>query len=307
MQKKTEIIGWSSLLFWITLGIILFFLLPYFKNMFYNPDNAKSWLERLKQEELIVQDTTQIPVDTTRHPIQNIYITWAWDDYEGSHHEIAFYVNRADSVKAADFRQTYPEYDNSDVDTYISRVYYEFIRVSQGPLDSMYHAMKNDIQSKGLAGQQVLDYVVTAIQFPIYTTINSGIECPCDPGEQYSVDDCAPLADGTGCCNLVTPMAVYTPTEFIVKKTGDCDTKSLIAYALLRKMGYMSALIVGDTKDGGHAMLALTGVTPVIPSQTLRHNGRLYFPWEVTAYAPACRLGNMNMWSVWKDWRVVCD
>jgi hypothetical protein len=300
MQKKTEIIGWSSLLFWITLGIILFFLLPYFKNMFYNPDNAKSWLERLKQEELIVQDTTQILVDTTQQPINNIYITWAWEDYEGSHHEIAFYVNRADSVKAAELRVGYQLTD-------ISSLYYDFIRVSSGPLDSMYNAMIRDIRSKGLSGQQVPDYVVSAIQTPKYTKITLEDECPCeDMGQQWE-DDCNSRADGKGCCNLVLPFAVYTPTEFIVKKTGDCDTKALIAYALLKKMGFMSALIIGETRGGGHAMLAMTGITPIIPSETVRHNGRIYFPWEVTSFAPACRLGNMNMWPVWNNWRVVCD
>jgi hypothetical protein len=301
MQKKTEIIGWSSLLFWITLGIILFFLLPYFKNMFYNPDNAKGWLERFKQEELIVQDTTQIQIDTNQQPIDKKFITWAWDDYEGSHHEIAFYVNRSDSTRAAELRTAYKSAE-------LSALYYDFIRVSSGPLDSMYNAMIQDIRVKNLSGQQVLDYVVSAIQTPKYTKITHEDECPCeDMGQQWE-DDCSPRADGKGCCNSVLPSGVYTPTEFIVKKTGDCDTKSLIAYALLKKMGYKSALLVGKVSGGYHAMLGLTEVNPVIPSKYVRHNSHVYYPWEVTGdYNGDCRLGNMNMWSVWLNWEVVCD
>lgn len=245
--------------------------------------------------------TPQIPVDSTQQPIDKIYITWAWEDYEGSQHEIAFNVNRADSSKAADFRSSYTISD-------ISLLYYDFIEVSAGPLDSMYHAMINDIRSKNLAGQQVLDYVVSAIQTPEYTKITNENECPCNDMGQEWEDDCNPRADGKGCCNLVLPYAVYTPTEFIVKKTGDCDTKALIAYALLKKMGYKSALLLGQVSGGYHAMLGLTEVNPVIPSRYVRHNNRVYYPWEVTGdYNGDCRLGNMNMWPVWNNWRVVCD
>jgi hypothetical protein len=302
MQKKTEIIGWSSLSFWITLGIILFFLLPYFKNMFYNPDNAKSWLERLKQEELIYQDTTQIPVDTTRQPIDKIFITWAWDDYHGTHHEIGFNINSMDTIKAVDFRKSYSQ------SAEISQLYYDFIRVSSAPLDSMCSSLISDIRKKGLLGQDVLDYVVSAIQYPTYTKITPNAECPCfDMGRNWS-KDCLPKKDGTGCCNLVYPMGVYTPTEFIYKKTGDCDTKALIAYALLKKMGYKSALLLGQVSGGYHAMLGLAEVNPVIPSRYVRHNNRVYYPWEVTGdYNGDCRLGNMNMWSVWLNWEAVCD
>jgi hypothetical protein len=115
-----------------------------------------------------------------------------------------------------------------------------------------------------------------------------------------------------GCCNNVIPIAAYTPAEFIYKKTGDCDTKALIAYALLKKFGYDAAVILGDVygvdnRAGKHAMLALANVNPVIPSQNVRYRGRIYYPWEVTSFRDACQLGNMAMWNGWSNWEVICN
>jgi hypothetical protein len=296
MNKKTEIFGWSSLLFWITLGVILFFLIPFSNNLIYDENQALQWLDRLKKEEAIVQDTSKKELKK----INKIFITWSWQDYQGSNHEISFYINREDYTNAINYRNAYTMKS-------MSQIYYDFISVSEGPIDSMYNAMLKDIRTKELAGQQILDYVVSAIQTPPYTKITNENECPCNDMGRPWLDDCNPRIDGKGCCNNVQPFAVYTPTEFIVKKTGDCDTKSLIAYALLKKFGYKSALITGRVEGGLHAMLGLAEVYPIIPSREVRYNGRIYYPWEVTSFSNFCKLGNMNMWSIWEDWEVTCE
>jgi hypothetical protein len=298
MKKKTEIFQWSALVFWITLGFILFSLLPSVDNIFYDKNNALIWIKKLKQNNL-VDDSTFVQKDTLRELTKNIHVIWTWKDYQGSNHEIDFFVNLADSSKAAEYRKTYQH-------TNLPQLYYDFINISAGALDSMYNAMVKDIRLKGLVGQQVLDYVVTAIQTPNYTKISDSEECPCRDMDRFWEADCRPRKDGKGCCNGIRPIGVFTPTEFIVKKTGDCDTKSLIAYALLKKMGYKSALMVGRT-GGYHAMLGLSDVNPVIPSRIVRHNGRIYYPWETTSFYDYSRLGNMNMWPIWEDWEVVCD
>jgi hypothetical protein len=158
--------------------------------------------------------------------------------------------------------------------------------------------------------------VVTAIQTPPYTLINGPSEfdsdqCPCNQYGTNWLNDCHPRPDGKGCCNNVAPYAVFTPAEFIVKKTGDCDTKSLIAYALLKKMGYDAALIVGNVKSGGtigkHAMLAIANFKPAIQTSYLEYNGLIYYPWEVTGFDSGNLLGNMSMWENWSDWEIICN
>jgi hypothetical protein len=121
-------------------------------------------------------------------------------------------------------------------------------------------------------------------------------------------DECKPLLNGTGCCNNIKPFGIFSPTEFIFKKTGDCDTKALIAYGLLKRMGYDAAVLVGDVAGGGHAMLGLANVKPIIPTKIVNFRGRAYYPWEVTSFDGSCKLGNMSMWEPnWHNWEVVCN
>lgn len=299
MKKHADIIGWSSLLFWMTLSVILFCLLPYFKNAFYNDDVDRYWVERLTT---LPSLEPVVPVSPQPSPdVPKIFVNWAWRDFKGAQHEIQFYVERLDSAQAVSFRQAYQLITKE-------KLYRDFIEISSAPIEAMAQAMSEDIERKNLRGQDALDYVVTAIQTPNYTKVTNIIECPCTIKGHHWVDDCFPRRDGRGCCNDVVPYGIYTPTEFIIQKTGDCDTKSLIAYALLKKLGYNAAVIVGLTgKDGRHAMLALNGVAPVIPSEYVRKNGRIYYPWEVTDFASNYRLGNMRMWNRWRDWKVICN
>jgi hypothetical protein len=166
----------------------------------------------------------------------------------------------------------------------------------------MSQAMKRDIQKKGLHGIGAMNYVVNAIQFPRYTKIANDNDCPCNDNGQFYTDDCNPREDGAGCCNNVKPFAVYSPTEFIVQKTGDCDTKSLIAFGLLARMGYDVAVLIGQIPS--HAMLGVANVQPVMVSKYVTRSGQIYFPWEVTSFQDHCVLGNMSMWNPWINWDV---
>lgn len=186
-----------------------------------------------------------------------------------------------------------------------SQLYSDFVNISEPVIDSMTNAFKLDIEkNKFREDIQVLNYVVSAIQFPEYTKITHKEECPCNDMGRDWVNDCTPRKDGRGCCNNVVPFAVYTPTEFIYYKTGDCDTKSLIAYAILKKMGFDAAIIVGDTQGGPHAMLAIANVRPVVFSKYVKQNSKIYFPWEVTSRRNDFVLGNIGMWNNWENWSV---
>jgi hypothetical protein len=155
------------------------------------------------------------------------------------------------------------------------------------------------MDKKQISGFDMLNYVVTAIQTPRYTSIEYVDKC------EYK--DCRPRADGRGCCENIYPFGLFTPAEFILQKTGDCDTKSLVAYALLKKLGFNAAMLIGDTESGVHAMLGLTNVVPSIPSKHVQYNGRIYYPWEVTNKRDGYQLGNMMMWRGWLNWNVVCN
>jgi hypothetical protein len=301
MSKKLNVLRISSLVFWIILALIM--LLPFFKDNFFKVETTEDWLNSFDEEQFIEEDSIVLEKEKIDNDSINLIkedidklpkydINWVWSDYDGFNHQISFKILKRDVDKARVFRERYSFSTEK-------KIYLDFIKASNPVIDSMVKAMKLDMNKKQIRGNDMLNYVVTAIQTPRYTSIEYGDKC--------KYNDCRPRADGRGCCENIKPFGLFTPAEFILQKTGDCDTKSLVAYALLKKLGFNAALLAGDTEGGPHAMLGLTNVAPIIPSKYVQYNGRIYYPWEVTEKWDDCQLGNMTMWRGWLNWNVVCN
>jgi hypothetical protein len=175
-------------------------------------------------------------------------------------------------------------------------------------LKSIVEAFKKEIKSAGISNyQESLDFVVSAIQSLGYTFVCRGEEDRCGINGNPA-EDCRPpkkgfFFDDLGCCDNVVPLAVYAPFEFAFQQTGDCDTKSLFAYTILKEMGYEDvAVLVGMTGGGGHSMLGVKIPNPSYNNLFVTSkNGSKYYAWEVTQGYN--KLGQ-NCWSTWHDWRV---
>lgn len=333
MSKKLNVLRISSLVFWIILALIM--LLPFFKDNFFTVETTEDWLKSfdeeqfieedsivLKKEKIVVEDSllfkeenrnkkdsivlkkVKIDNDSINSIEEDIEklpkydINWVWSDYSGFNHQISFKILKRDVYKAINYRENY-----SRIISY-GTIYPNFVNISNPVIDSMVKAMKLDMDKKQISGFDMLNYVVTAIQTPPYTLI--GGKCEYKYGRDF-INDCSPREDRRGCCENIYPFELFTPAEFILQKTGDCDTKSLVAYALLKKLGFNAAMLIGDTESGVHAMLGLTNVVPSIPSKYVQYKGRIYYPWEVTEKWDRFQLGNMTMWRGWLNWNVVCN
>lgn len=306
MSKEKKFFNYSNWVFWITLSLIIILSLPDFKNIFFNEKAIDNWLSVFEKPKI---DSIRLN-QKSKFSNHLRVITWNWKDFDKKQHSIKFNVQLSEIISANEFRKDYSVFVSE------KSLYMDFIEASQGPLDSMLTAMRSDMNLKNISGMEVLNYVVTAIQTPPYTLINGpnkyiSEQCPCSKYGIEWLDDCKPRADGKGCCNNVAPFGVFTPAEFIAKKTGDCDTKSLIAYALLKKLGFDAALIVGNVKSNKgyskHAMLAIANVRPAIQTNYVEYDGLIYYPWEVTEFDQYNKLGNMSMWENWDDWEVICN
>lgn len=332
MSKKLNVLRISSLVFWIILALIM--LLPFFKDNFFTVETTEDWLKSfdeeqfieedsivLKKEKIVIEDSllfkeenrnkkdsivlkkVKIDIDSINSIEEDIEklpkydINWVWSDYSGFKHQISFKILKRDVDKARVFRERYSFSTKKNI-------YLDFVKISNPVIDSMLKAMKSDLLKKDIKGFEVLNYVVTAIQTPPYTLI--GGKCEYKYGINF-INDCSPREDRRGCCENIKPFGLFTPAEFILQKTGDCDTKSLVAYALLKKLGFEAAMLTGDTERGPHAMLGLANVVPSIPSKYVQYNGSIYYPWEVTEKWDGFQLGNMTMWRGWLNWNVVCN
>jgi hypothetical protein len=158
-----------------------------------------------------------------------------------------------------------------------------------GPMIEKY---KEIARLKQLTYMQTLDLVASSIQSIPYTLVltSQGIKykgvwlkCPCQTDFGYFKGDCKVLSTANGCCNDVEPCGVYSPVEFVTRKTGDCDTRSLLAFTILKKMGFDVAVMVSENE--GHSVLGVR-IPGQSPGDGRRGNigeARSYFLWELTA------------------------
>ncbi len=297
MKNKAALFRILNLAFWITLFVLILFVIPFINNETFRHSEIAQWYDKfdttlIEVDSTFISDDDQNKFDTLNRKedsskTQLEHFHWIWRDYNGRRCELKFSIPEDEFDKAERFRSNYNSFPFNQ-----SALYQDFIDISRGPLQILSEAFTKEMDRRHLQGIDRLNFVVSAIQTPPYTYVkNSG----CDAGQR-----CAP----DGCCGHVLPYAVYTPTEYIFQQTGDCDTKSLICYALLKSHGVNAALICGDTDGGLHAMLGVADYRPVIPSRAIRNNGVIFHPWETTNFDHSFQLGNMRMWRIWRGWHV---
>jgi hypothetical protein len=118
------------------------------------------------------------------------------------------------------------------------------------------------------------------------------------PYQYVLSDNCEGRA---GECNPFVSWGIYAPVEFMYHLKGDCDTRTVLLYTLLRNFGFEPLII--NSKEYKHSMLALN-----LPSagDDFVYKGRRYAYWETTntGWLPGMLPPEMNN----KDyWTVVLD
>jgi hypothetical protein len=271
MKRERNFLNISNWIFWIVLGIILFMLLPYFKNGLYNENEIESWLatfEKIKPEPKPVPENDTIPFDN-----KDTTSILKWRDFENNWQYIK-YKHPKDAFDRAESNRLKGEPNYS-----IYSLMYEQDKVF---LQDLIHQMKKHIKRKNLDYMDAMSYVCSSIQFFKYTLINTSDKpCPCEESFGTYDQDCS-YKTGRGCCSGVDPFAVYSPFEFCIKHTGDCDTRSLLAFTLLKEMGFDVAVMVSESE--GHSVLGVS--LPFNSHYRMNFGtnefGKKYYLWELT-------------------------
>jgi hypothetical protein len=298
MRNQKNFFKFGNFAFWVILVIIALNLFPFLNDKLYRQEHLSEWYNNFDTTQINIEEEDELKKDekdTTegkqdeKDNKQMTTFKWNWNDYDGRNCSVSFKLENEEFETSKRYRESYPAL------FFEGNLYSDFVKQCDKPISIISKALKLEMDKRSLSGIDRLNFVVSAIQTPPYTYIEMR---NCKQG-----GDCKP----NGCCPYVTPFAVYTPTEYVFQETGDCDTKSLIAYAILKKLNYNVAVMVGDTHAGPHAMLGVAGFPAEIPSSSVRHNGTIFQPWETTNFANEFQLGNMRMWRSWRNWKVVLN
>lgn len=268
MSSGKRILDIGNLIFWIILLIIVLTLLPFFKEGFYSDKHLDRWLAQF--------DTLSPRPEPYRDTIHNaqdtLILHWnfngAWPYLVSTYPE-----NSLDRAEANRLR--------GSANTGIYKLLYNH---DKALLSDLINKMKADIKKRNLDYFGAVEYVCSAIQHIPYTLIlNSNGECPChQPFGDFSAN-CKVQADGRGCCANIEPFGVYSPIEFAKYKTGDCDTRSLLAFTLLKEMNFDVAVMVSRQKHHSVLGVVIPGRMNSNLSKGYNEFGKSYILWELTS------------------------
>ena len=282
MKKKRHFFDISNLFFWIILGVILFLLLPYFKNGFYDDKKVEDWISLLekKKEQEVVQDTNT-GVDT--------FHIWNWIDFYHKTRKIKF-THSQEAYSSSELNRQKINIGNNGV-------YEKLYNHDKLLLADFIEQFRVQIKQRNMDYFQSLNFVCSSIQYIPYTLILADEKCPCQTDFGYFDGECGEL-NSKGCCDNVFPFAVYAPFEFVIKKTGDCDTRSLLAFTILKELGFDVAVMVSESER--HSVLGVA--IPPHRSGRLDYGknnyGKKYYLWELTS--KDWRFGNGVPGNGWK-------
>jgi hypothetical protein len=273
MSKEKRILDIGNLIFWIILLIIVLMILPYFKQGFYDDSRINTWLVQFDTVSPVPEPTPDPINDTLPIINKDTFSLLEWRDFEGKEQKIV-YKHPKNALDRSE--------SNRNTGNPGPGIYEHMYNHDKQFLQDLIKKMKRHIKQKDLDYMQSLEYVCSSIQYFKYTLINNGEPCPCVK-KFGTYDQPCDYRTGRGCCPNVGPWAVYSPFEFIYKHTGDCDTRSLAAFTILKEMGFDVA-VMGSEKEC-HSVLGV-----VIPGRMnvglpMGTNvfGKKYLLWELTS------------------------
>lgn len=140
------------------------------------------------------------------------------------------------------------------------------------------------------------EMVVSCIQDIPYAYI---FQDKCLPADQYESSIRTLLERCPECCMGNIMYGIQNPVSFMQNLKGDCDTRTVMIYCVLKHFGYDVAILNSDFYR--HSIL---GINLPASGHNKIYNGKKYMLWETTAkYFP---IGNLP--STYNDishWNVV--
>jgi hypothetical protein len=233
---------------------------------------------------------------TNQDTLLNHYIQW--QDMDSNYYSINLLV----PVSAV--RRSAWIHENMDQDLFtssgIGAVYNHLLVADEQSLSPVIAAFDSLAKVRKLDKQQTASMVVSCIQSLPYTLV---VDRSCDAAyaDDY-INNYLAQCNNSDCCKGYLKFGVQSPIEFLGDLKGDCDTRSLLLYAILKKMAYNVALLTSNYYK--HALIAVQIDTVENNTDVIVHIGeKSYYLWETTSkgFGPGKlphSLSNINYWNI---------
>ena len=208
---------------------------------------------------------TSVPLSQSN---SNVWSTLhEWKDYNNINYSYYFKVRLDDFYDVELFKKnTSP---SSLAELY--RLLYNYDRPN---LDLIYSTLSNIQDFRELDRLSFANVLVSLIQSIPYAYV---FHRSCDEEYNSSSEVKESMDNGTQCDGFNT-WGVNSPIEFMKNLYGDCDTRTLTLYTIMKKFGYGVVILNNDN----HSMLGVK-LTPSNGGTYVSYLGERYYMWETTS------------------------
>jgi len=251
----------------ITVFIVLYgfqFVVTILLNSLLSDDNEKVTItseENISETKRIEDQDTLILYTSNR----------VWRDNYGNNFKGNLSVRKKDYLSLKNHINHYqPKYE----ETFWGDLYDHIERTDTPSLDLIMDTFIQINQEKKLNQMEFAEMVVSCIQDIPYSFVFQK-ECPT---ENYDITTKHILEDCPECCIGNVKYGIQNPVSFIKNLKGDCDTRTVIIYSILKYFNYDVAIV--NSNFYRHSIIGIN-----LPSSGLHkvYNGKKYTLWETTA------------------------
>jgi hypothetical protein len=250
-----------------------------------------------RRENQQTKETEYIPKkDTTSTNGESfVKIELEWDDYDKNHYKGVYKINRKDIVSSNSSLQSLLY---KDIENY-TQVYSNTIRKDSSKINPVYFMLDSIRVKNNLSKRKFADVIVTMVQSIPYSLV---LTESCDDPSVRNETMIRQMLDAGIPCRGPQPFGILTPVYFSTELNGDCDTRTLYLYAILKHFGY--DVVILNSNQYQHSML---GLNVKNGNGTYKYyRGKPYYFWETTAKNQ--RLGRLARENgIVQFWNVVLD
>lgn len=216
----------------------------------------------------------------------------AWRDLDDQQRKLAFSFSATEDRASGTYRDNMQVERGGSERAFWRDLYYHLYKHDQEYLLPLQDSIRALARRESIVGSELMHTIVSMVQDIRYNYIISVDSCyrhtdfPCVPNQRFGI---------------------LSPVEFLYTLSGDCDTRTVLLFSLLKDLGF-DPVIVNSSKYL-HSMLAVD-----IPSggDYVLHKGRKFYFWETTStgWQPGMippGMNDTNYWTVALDYEYETD
>lgn len=219
-----------------------------------------------------VIDENNTEEDEQVDSIEQIEINLSWLALDGEIYQGSYDIDVPDVQKSYSYIRSI----NRSTLSSIGSVYSKVSNHDQSKMGSLYEMLDSIKTANKLSDRHFLDVIVSMVQSQEYVLV---FEKSCSDPQALSDRTIRNLLNSGVSCEAFHPFGLKTPLEFLTNLTGDCDTRTVVLYTILKHYGYNVSII--NSNHYTHSMLGVD-IEGAHGSNKV-YGGNNYYFWETTS------------------------